>query len=282
MDNTMDNKTRAKRAYRKLTRLLDTFPFVSDFDKGVWVAAALTLALRPAIQGMVPLFVIHADRHGLGRTILRDMLGELVMGRDYQQSSQFVYAYNDNKKFTRQLLARPAMVLVQGSAFHRLEYAKTLEHAVELGAILHRDLGTAAMETTICRTVFIAETAMEPWKLPQDLHRRTVAMMLSERSKPKRERVPMQPHEVQARNPIGTIRAHRGALLSALFELARCWDNDESRARSERPRTTMTEWSELVCGAIQFAGGPKLGFTSGRWSGYEQRGSRWAAVSSGA
>ncbi len=55
--------------------VVSDFPFASDDDKAVWLAALLTAVQRPAIPGAVPGIVLNGNKAGTGKGLLIDVVG---------------------------------------------------------------------------------------------------------------------------------------------------------------------------------------------------------------
>lgn len=71
----------AVKAARELLEVVVDFPFASDEHRAAWLAFALTLFARPAIDGNVPLMAIDATTPGTGKGRLADATAILATGR---------------------------------------------------------------------------------------------------------------------------------------------------------------------------------------------------------
>jgi hypothetical protein len=71
----------AKRALTELLEPYVDFPFRSEADRYVPVAALLTLVCRPAVRGAVPGFVFDASTRGSGKGLLASAVTALAHGR---------------------------------------------------------------------------------------------------------------------------------------------------------------------------------------------------------
>ncbi len=65
----------ARAAKDRLFDVVSDFPFASDDDKAVWLAALLTAVQRPAIPGAVPGIVLNGNKAGTGKGLLIDVVG---------------------------------------------------------------------------------------------------------------------------------------------------------------------------------------------------------------
>ena len=77
-----DRPTRgkAREATKRLYHLVRQFPFASDSDRAVWLAALLTAVQRPTIAGPVPGFAFNGNKAGIGKGLLIDTIGVLAWG----------------------------------------------------------------------------------------------------------------------------------------------------------------------------------------------------------
>jgi hypothetical protein len=76
------SKDEAIRARDALIDVVADFPFASDAHRSAWLAFALTLFARPAIEGCVPLFAVDATAPGTGKGRLTDATAILQTGRE--------------------------------------------------------------------------------------------------------------------------------------------------------------------------------------------------------
>lgn len=70
----------AQKAVAELFDVVADFPFGSDAHRSIWLACALTMLARPAIDGPCPLFVFDANTRGAGKTLLADLAGIIATG----------------------------------------------------------------------------------------------------------------------------------------------------------------------------------------------------------
>jgi hypothetical protein len=82
----------ARNAVALILRLVTDFPFASDCDRAAWLAYLLTVIVRSAIEGPVPLFLFSSNVAGIGKSTLAEMAGLIATGRhpaldDYSQDN---------------------------------------------------------------------------------------------------------------------------------------------------------------------------------------------------
>jgi hypothetical protein len=68
-------------AFEALTEVFADFPFTSAAARSVACAAVLTILLRPAIRGAVPLFAVDKNTPGTGGTLCADAIAMVATGR---------------------------------------------------------------------------------------------------------------------------------------------------------------------------------------------------------
>jgi hypothetical protein len=77
----MPTREQATQAAALLLERTVDFPFVDEANRSAWLAALLTPLARPAIDGPVPMTLIDANNRGVGKTMLADLIGTIVLGR---------------------------------------------------------------------------------------------------------------------------------------------------------------------------------------------------------
>ncbi|MGL5096943.1 MAG: toprim domain-containing protein, partial [Planctomycetia bacterium] len=75
---TPPTKDDARAAADRLYALVNDFPFLDAGHRAAWLALALTTAVRPLIDGPVPLFAFDAARAGTGKTKLAELYAALL------------------------------------------------------------------------------------------------------------------------------------------------------------------------------------------------------------
>jgi putative DNA primase/helicase len=70
----------AQAARDRLNELVIQFPFATGYDWSVWLSALLTAIQRPAIAGPVPGIAFNGNKPGIGKGLLIDCIGIIVLG----------------------------------------------------------------------------------------------------------------------------------------------------------------------------------------------------------
>ncbi len=102
----------AIRASKELLDLVRDFPFAKSDHRSAWLAFLLTSVSRFAFAGPAPLFAVDANIRGSGKSLLADLVGLIVTGREM---SRMANPQNDDearKRITALAIAADTMVLI--------------------------------------------------------------------------------------------------------------------------------------------------------------------------
>lgn len=102
----------AAAAAAELLEVIIDFPFKSDAHRAAWLAAVLTPLARFAFRGPSPLFVMDANVRGAGKTLLVDLIGAIVSGRELARTPQTPDENEEIKRITAIALDGTRMVLI--------------------------------------------------------------------------------------------------------------------------------------------------------------------------
>jgi hypothetical protein len=80
-------REQAQEAARRLLAIVKQFPFPTDADRAVWLAALLTVIARPIIDGPVPGFALIGNKAGVGKGLLIDIIGIISTNRSVPTST---------------------------------------------------------------------------------------------------------------------------------------------------------------------------------------------------
>lgn len=237
----------AKRALRELADVFVDFPFESEADRYVPIAAILSIVGRDAIRGPVPLVMISANVRGAGKSLLADVISIIATGR--QAPGQAVPEADEEWQKALLSIARMRSPLVcfdnvrDGVPFG----SAALDATLTSGAIAGRLLGGNENVTLESQTVFIA-TGNNPF-YRGDLIRRVLPCRLRSTHENPEDRGDFQIRDVRA-----YAFEHRARLLVAALRLLSAYV--ESRERFDgRPWGSFERWSELITGAIFWVSG---------------------------
>lgn len=237
----------AKRAFRELAAVFVDFPFESEADRYVPIAAILSIVGRDAIRGPVPLVMISANVRGAGKSLLADVISIIATGR--QAPGQAVPETDEEWQKALLSIARMRSPLVcfdnvrDGVPFG----SAALDATLTSGAIAGRLLGGNENITLESQTVFIA-TANNPF-FRGDLIRRVLPCRLRSEHENPEHRGDFKIRDVRA---YALENRHR-LLVAALRLLSAYVDSREPF--EGRPWGSFERWSDVITGAIYWVSG---------------------------
>lgn len=77
----------ARIALAELREVFCDFPYVTEADKMVPIAAAMTVIARPGLSGAIPAFIFDASTRGSGKTLQCDVVSAIATGREAERQS---------------------------------------------------------------------------------------------------------------------------------------------------------------------------------------------------
>lgn len=233
-----------------VARLLDVvrdFPFRAPEHGAAWLAAVLTILGRHAFEGCVPLFLFDANTAGAGKGLLTRVLGLITTGRPIS-----VMGYSDDPIEQRKVITSLA---IAGERLVLLDNVdRPLGGSALDAALTATEWSDRALGTNITVKVPLAITWLATGNnvtLKGDMARRVLHIRLESPEARPEERAGFHHADLE-----GYVREHRGALVAAALTVLRAY------VLAGRPRALLTPWgsfqgwSELVRGALVWAGAP--------------------------
>ena len=95
----------------ELLEVVQDFPFVSKAHKSAWLAALLTPLARFAFAGPAPLFLADANRAGVGKGLLMQVISHILSGLEFATGSYSHDEVEMEKQITAMAMAGDRMVL---------------------------------------------------------------------------------------------------------------------------------------------------------------------------
>jgi hypothetical protein len=148
---------------KRLLALVDDFPFVGGHDVAAWLAALLTPLARHLFPGDAPLMVAEADVGGRGKTLLFDVISEIVAGRPAPRSTLSTEDEEARKRITALALGGEPLTLYDNVSTGRRRDGTDVLAPAPLNAALtsqgwwtDRKLGESREVTTRLTTTFYA------------------------------------------------------------------------------------------------------------------------------
>jgi hypothetical protein len=202
------------KALALIAEVVADFPFTDSASRANALAALLTPALRPAIQGRTPLFLFDAPSQGTGKSTLAELVGLIAAGGGTGMLPEAEDDAEWRKRFTAVFREGHPLVVVD-DVKRRLD-SPILAMAITAEVWRDRLLGTNSTAGISNRATLIATG--NNLRLGGDLPRRCVWVRLD-------AKVAQPWRRTGFRHPdlVAWAREHRGELLWGLLTLARAW-----------------------------------------------------------
>jgi hypothetical protein len=248
----------AVRACAALEEAVCDFPFAGPEQRAAWLAAVLTLVARFAFDGPAPLFLFEANCRGTGKGLLADVTAMIGTGGPFARSP---YTTNDDEM--RKVITSAALQGERALLFDNVASSlgsASLDAALTSTEWRDRLLGKNQSPRLPLFTVFFA-TGNNLIVLA-DTARRTVCIRLETAEEKPEERTDFVHPDLLA-----WVRRERGRMLAAALTVL------SGYVRAGRPDQHLAAWgsyeawSELVRGALVWAGQPDPGLTRQGFAG---------------
>lgn len=221
--------------------LVEDFPFVSASDKAGLMGAIVTMLMRPAIRGNVPVFLLEASAPGSGKTMLVDtVISGLMLGKRASAMQIGNDEAERDKRIISILLSGQSLVLLDNLP-QRLD-SGSFASAVTAETYSARGLGSNRMlHATNFAVWFLTANNLE---ITEELARRTMPIRLEPPSGPRRYRFP---------NLLAEILRNRDAYLRGAAVWIQRWV-DAGCPLGETILPSFEDWSQII-GGVMLANG---------------------------
>jgi hypothetical protein len=225
----------------KLIDVVCDFPFKTDAHRSAWLASLLTPLARYAFSGPSPLFLMDANVRSSGKTLLADVVGEIVAGRPMSRTPQATDEGEEMKRITAILLEGTRLVLIDN---------------------INRPLGSGAMDAVLTGTTWSdrilgkSQSACLPlmavWyasgnniTFKCDTARRCLPIRIeSELEKPEDRAVFKRPQL------LSWVQENRGGLVAAAVTILRAFCAAGKPRSGVKPWGSFEGWSAMVREAL--------------------------------
>ncbi|HQU42550.1 MAG TPA: toprim domain-containing protein [Pirellulales bacterium] len=239
-------------AAQELFEVVDDFPFEAEAHRSAWLAAVVTPFARPAFEGPAPLMLADANIRGAGKGLLIDAIGIIASGRGMARMAAAEDDAAWRKAITSIAVAGDPLILVDNIA----------------GA-----LGSAALDAALTATVWTDRLLGENklvtcplnaiWYgtgnnviLKADTARRTLHIRLDSSEEKPEERQGFKHADLLA-----WVKQERPRLAVAALTILRAYCFAGRPKQAIKPWGSFEGWSDLIRGAIVWAGYPDPGET---------------------
>lgn len=235
----------ADAAHWIVDELLDEFPFADQPSRANAVALVLTISLRPAIPGLVPLALLNAPVAGSGKTLLINTATQIATGRQAALTAAPSGDDDELRKRITSLLIAGEPVAVFDNVKARLT-SSVLAQALTSPWWGDRILGHSQMLSLEQRATWAATG--NNIQVGGDLARRCYPINLDPQIAQPWRRVYRRP------NLDSWVDQHRADLLAAVLTIGRAWFA-RGRPDGGAPHWgTFQQWADTLAGMLEVAG----------------------------
>ena len=230
----------AEQALRTIEDLIADFPFVSDEDRSVALAALLTSCVRRTLR-TAPMFAFSAPVPGSGKSKLVDLASVIATGREAGVIAMGSSPEETEKRVASILLSGCAVALdnveapITGDLLCQM-LSQPLTRMRVLGKSESPEMPTNVLVTATGNNLVIGG----------DMTRRTVVCRLD----PGVERPELREFDFE---PVTRAKERRGVYLVAALTVLRAF-HVAGRPRQVAPLGSFEEWSDLVRSALMWLG----------------------------
>ena len=222
------------------------FPYSDRASAANTLSLLITMLIRPAIPGLIPLGLIDAPQAGTGKSLLAEVLVKMGTGRDAEMAGAKKTDTEWEKQLTSQLIAGRTTIIIDN--VEGALYAPSLARALTSKTWTDRVLGLSKMATVKQRASWIATG--NNIILHGDLPRRCYWIRLDAK-----ESRPWKREKFKHTNLRAWTADHRGELVGAALTIARAWhDAGRPKAQNVPKLGSFEEWTEIIGGILQYAG----------------------------
>lgn len=239
-------------AAQELLETVDDFPFEAEAHRSAWLAAVLTPFARAAYEGPSPLMLADANVRGAGKGLLIDTIGIIASGRGMARMAAAEDDAAWRKAITSIAIAGDPLLLIDNIA--GALGSPALDAALTATVWTDRALGENRMVTCPLNVVWFATG--NNVILRADTARRTLHIRLDSGEEKPEERTGFRHVDLLA-----WTRAERPRLAAAALTILRAYCQAGRPKQEIKPWGSFQAWSDLIRGAIVWAGYPDPGET---------------------
>lgn len=235
------SRAQAEKALLLFDKLVQTFPFVTEADRSVMLAAILTASIRRSLR-TAPLFGFTAPAAGSGKSLLVDLVSIITTGREASVIASGKTPEEFEKRLGSLLLSGDHVIAIdncEAPLSSELLCSMLTQQTVRpriLGRSEAPELPSTALVTATGNNLVLVG----------DLTRRSLLCRLDSQS----ERPELRVFDT---NPIVVAKAHRARLLVAALTVLRAYHIAGYEGEHD-PLGSFDEWSRWVRGALRWLG----------------------------
>ena len=236
-----DAEVPAAEARKELDDLVVDFPFATDGDKANLIALMLTVLVRPAIGGNIPLFAVSAGQARVGKTLLvQSLVAELLLGQRVRVTPWQRNQESNDKRLTAALRSGDSLILLDN--VRGIVDSPLLEAALTSASLSVRTLFTHDVETIENGSIFVMTNNNA--KLSRDLVYRCIDIRLQSPVADPAARRSFNHPDIFAH-----VRACRSRILALLVGMVERW-KAAGRPGGKVLMGGFEEWSIAIGGVL--------------------------------
>lgn len=254
-------------ALETITDLIGQFPFVDQASQTNAIASLITLVIRSAIPGSVPLCLNDAPQAGTGKTLLAEVEAIVATGRE---ASLFSAPRDDEewRKVVTSALVDGSTVIIMDNVNSRLD-ASSLAKALTAVTWADRLLGVSRKVELPVRCTWIATG--NNIQLGGDLPRRCYWVRMDAQTSKPYLRTDFRHPDLKA-----WAKQNRGRILASVLTIARAWYAAGKPKPTVKTLGSFEAWTTIVGGMLEHAGVHGFLYNCEElWSNADQEAVQW-------
>jgi len=218
------------------TELFSDFPFPADYHRSAALAALLTVVLRPAIAGPVPMFLLSASTPGSGKGLIAHVCATIATGRPSTLVTPCEREDSFKNAITSVALSGSRVILYD--EVHTVG-GPTLQSALTQWTWSDRAYHTQSIVTVPVRWVWFA--AGQNVGIGGDMHRRVIQIRLEPQTETPEDRTDFRNPELEQ-----WAKDHRSEVVTAILTAAKAYFLAGRPQAQITPYGSYYAWSSLI------------------------------------
>jgi len=238
----------ARAAASQLLDVIADFPFADDASRAGWMCGVLTPLARSAYAGATgPLFAIDANTRGSGKSLLAELVAQIVTGDSVARMITRRDGDEMRKAFTAALLSNSGgNIVCFDNVVHPLG-GEALDALLTADTWTDRELGSSRQLDIPARVTWLASG--NNLQFTGDMERRVCRIRLESQEEHPEERSGFRFPDVVAH-----VRRHRRELVAAALTMLRGFVVAGRPPQNLPPWGSFEGWSDLVRQAVAWVG----------------------------
>jgi hypothetical protein len=228
-----------------ISEVLYDFPFKDESSRANAIASMVSVIMRPAIDGNIPLALFDKPQAGTGASLLVEVISLIATGRPAHMMSAPKDDEEWRKMITSSLIEGPAIIVIDN--VDGILRASSLSRALTAKVWRDRILGRSEMIDLPQRAAWFATG--NNIQLKGDLARRSYWIRMDAGVARPWMRTGFKHDDL-----LGWVKDHRSEILSALLTIVRAWFAAGRPSAKVLLLGGFNDWTQKVGGVLEFAG----------------------------